>query len=208
MRLTQCIDCGHSVSTEAHQCPRCGSEQPHGINCRYCLQPTRQVDRVHFSCQDSELWRDVDDGTMRCWLKDSFAHRSCLESLLGGRRPCRCCGSTLTPTARFNLFSPPRDPKDISVYCAPPPQRWRPCPNCGDANPFGSIPDCGECGVPILTAQTEVGEKTYHNVCAPQKTEVLSKERHRNTTNNVVTQLAVVAAVVLLGMMVVAQSCP
>jgi hypothetical protein len=68
--LTQCVECGRSVSSEADNCPHC-NKYPRFIKCGFCDQELKISES--FSSTSKRL------------------HRSCFESLVSAISPCPVC---------------------------------------------------------------------------------------------------------------------
>src|SRR2546428_13201682 len=93
--LTTCISCGNNVSYSARTCPHCGSDDPIGVTCFYCLKRIPKASAV-----TRGLFASDDDATR--------FHPECAAALSRDLAPveplkCRDCG------ARLGNLPPPND---------------------------------------------------------------------------------------------------
>lgn len=107
-RITQCLECGGKVSSEAGQCPHCNVKYPNGIRCEICCRKGRL----------SEGKRAGGDGD------NTWVHNSCYTELSKEMQSlkytCPVCKHT-----QLNEVGPI---KYLNEYY---PHFKNPCPKCG-----------------------------------------------------------------------------
>jgi DNA-directed RNA polymerase subunit RPC12/RpoP len=146
--LSNCVECGHQLSTEAYQCPKCATKRPHGIRCAIC-QDTLVESKTHslpfpYTCY----------------------HRTCIDELyrIPSNYNCPTCGNSLS---EFDAV--PRGERRQ--------KNLQECPHCGQPRCLGEEDWCVECGLPIYMGfqrsklNVQKNGRPMHLVCAARTTQ-------------------------------------
>ena len=151
--LRRCLNCDHSVSSDASRCPACKTDFPFGLICKICGEPAPERLGILSSKNGGELF-----------------HRTCCDSVVPNF-------NTLCQTCKADIREPGRDRLDLLIDF-----RYRdlPCPSCGEPHPIGaSLGDCKKCGFPVRESDLGVRQDEYasgrvhsqyfHVKCAPPR---------------------------------------